>query len=261
IQPLITLVLAFSPIMSWGDTIYAIHRKKSSAGLSLDLCGIMLFSSVLRIFFWFGNPFNDALLIQAVTTALTHTAFLYLALKYRPIEEPMIQNKIELGNIEPKVVFGDPNLVSDRIDLFNDKPGRARSPLDILASLKRPYSIWLWNEPVIYWKFLTGFIATLLMLQLIFGWSSTYIEIVGFLSTLIEAFLPVPQMIKIHTSQNSDGIRFSLIGSWLLGDLMKIIFYFNGSNISLQFKLCALLQAFFDICITYQTLRYRKSSR
>jgi len=31
-----------SPLTSYGDQIFAMHRRKSSAGFSIDVCGIML---------------------------------------------------------------------------------------------------------------------------------------------------------------------------------------------------------------------------
>src|ERR1700741_2367539 len=79
--------LLTSPLTSYGDQIFSMHRRKSSAGFSIDVCGIMLIArysspgpvslgsvddrwpahcifwwimlmgSILRVFFWFGDRY------------------------------------------------------------------------------------------------------------------------------------------------------------------------------------------------------------
>lgn len=76
--------LMASPITSYGDTVYTIWKTKSSAGFSLDLCGIMLVSSILRVAFYFGEPYEASLLWQAIIMIAIQVVLLHLALKYRP---------------------------------------------------------------------------------------------------------------------------------------------------------------------------------
>lgn len=42
------LMIALSPVLSYGDQALAMHRNKSSAGFSLDIPLIMLIASFLR---------------------------------------------------------------------------------------------------------------------------------------------------------------------------------------------------------------------
>lgn len=42
------LMIALSPVLSYGDQAFAMHRSKSSAGFSLDIPLIMLIASFLR---------------------------------------------------------------------------------------------------------------------------------------------------------------------------------------------------------------------
>jgi hypothetical protein len=48
ITHLAPVFLATSPVTSYADQIYSIHRERSSAGFSLDIPLIMLVASILK---------------------------------------------------------------------------------------------------------------------------------------------------------------------------------------------------------------------
>ncbi|GAO49177.1 hypothetical protein SAICODRAFT_90536 [Saitoella complicata NRRL Y-17804] len=73
-----------SPLTSYGDMIWSINKKRSSQGFSIDICGIMLVSSILRVLFWFGKPFETSLFIQAIVMIFTQLVLLKSVLDYRP---------------------------------------------------------------------------------------------------------------------------------------------------------------------------------
>jgi len=59
-------------------------RKKDSTGFSRDVCAILLIANITRCFFWLGNRFEFALLIQSILMILAQLALLYICIHYRP---------------------------------------------------------------------------------------------------------------------------------------------------------------------------------
>jgi hypothetical protein len=95
--------LVLSPITSYADQIFSIHRSKSSDGFSLDIPLIMLVASILkyarcspggrrmsilteayRIFYWFGAYYSSSLLLQACLMIVMQLMLLKVALDNRP---------------------------------------------------------------------------------------------------------------------------------------------------------------------------------
>ncbi|CRK35593.1 hypothetical protein BN1708_001239 [Verticillium longisporum] len=76
--------LVLSPVISYSDQAISMHRNKSSAGFSLDIPLIMLVSSLLKLFYWPGAHFDNALLIQAIVMIAMQVALLKIALDHRP---------------------------------------------------------------------------------------------------------------------------------------------------------------------------------
>jgi solute carrier family 66, member 2 len=96
------IFIIISPITSYADQTYSIHRTKSSAGFSLDITLIMLVASMLRcagnsgfpnqviltnicrVFYYPGARFDVALLIQAFIMIVIQLVLLKVALDHRP---------------------------------------------------------------------------------------------------------------------------------------------------------------------------------
>lgn len=77
--------LVLSPLTSYLDTILSIHKNKSSSGFSIDVCGIMLVASFLRINFWIGDRFDTILLVQSIVMVVTQIFLLYECLEHRQL--------------------------------------------------------------------------------------------------------------------------------------------------------------------------------
>ncbi|KKY15892.1 putative pq loop repeat protein [Phaeomoniella chlamydospora] len=77
--------LMASPITSYADQIYSIHKNKSSAGFSLDIPLIMLVASILKLFYWFGAYYSTTLLFQAILMICVQLVLLKVALEHRPV--------------------------------------------------------------------------------------------------------------------------------------------------------------------------------
>lgn len=203
--------LVLSPLTSYLDTILSIHKNKSSSGFSIDVCGIMLIASLLRINFWIGDRFDVTLLVQSLVMVVTQLFLLYECLEHRQLN---IKNK----------------------------------PIS-----QRPWKLWDWNDKRLYWRFLLQFTLTLGVLQLIFGTNPLYVTCLGTLALGIEATLPIPQFLNNKRLKSVEGVRISMLASWVVGDVCKLTWFFLGSDaVSIQFKLCAFIQTFFDTSIAVQ---------
>lgn len=83
--------------------------------------------------------------------------------------------------------------------------------------------------------------------------SEAYIELLGFAGLGVEAFLPVPQIIANQRARSCKGFRFSVLGAWLLGDVMKMSYFFlSGSKVPFAFRFCGVLQCLCDLYLAFQ---------
>ncbi|KAG5365761.1 putative membrane protein [Yarrowia sp. B02] len=295
------LTLVTSPVTSYGDTLVAIRRKKSSAGFSIDVCGIMLVSSILRVMFWFGRPFELSLLIQSIVMIIMHLFLLKYALQYRPRAD---DRDIELGNMSSTAESAaaekttppgsDTERVLEFLGLYGPikatyaavrhaispetyRPehrqqfaqsvstafkSRGRSLYPDISTSSRPFNFWNWSNDELYWSFLVKFTVWLVILQFLFGSYPLYVDTIGAVGLLIEAVLPLPQIIKNHQRQSVDGFRLSLLVSWLGGDLAKLAFFLSGkAEISSQFIMCSVIQTSLDCFVGVQYLYFQWKNR
>ncbi|KAI5812075.1 hypothetical protein BZA77DRAFT_325454 [Pyronema omphalodes] len=207
-----------SPITSYADQIRSMHVQRSSRGFSLDTPLIMLVSSILRVFYWFGADFQISLLIQAILTIAVQITLLKVALDHRP---------------PPDV-----------------------SPFSAVTSSSRPYGFWQWRSQRPYWTFLVYFVLGTAVMQLLLGKSQTWVDALGYIALGIEATLPLPQVFANEKGRSCQGFRLSVLTMWLIGDAMKMIYFFTGDKIGTQFKLCAGVQMVFDMYLGVQFLRF-----
>lgn len=329
-------ILALSPVLSYGDTIWSIYSTKQCAGFSLDLTAIMLISSILRVFFYFGEPYETSLLVQAVLMIIVQVLLLYLVLKYRVVpvaagavpletinknnlddssrnrarssstsvgyipdingpngnllnpEEPSMSHRksfsdtnqsSRLGMGHNKLLpvlesegenFGNENtqnefnIVNSRLPFMK----QITRQLDV-ETLKRQYAsystrplgFWQWVNPIAYWAFLAKFTIVLTVLQLCVGtWSMFYVQTVGLVGLLLEAFLPLPQLIHNHQRHSVKGFRLSLLANWLGGDASKMFYYLYGTTdskkLAPQFVICVIIQTVLDLLAGCQYYYY-----
>lgn len=132
------LFIIISPITSYADQTYSIHRSKSSAGFSLDIPLIMLVASLLRyvpskphsqstwltrllhrVFYYPGAKFDLSLLIQAFIMIAIQLVLLKVALDHRP---------------SPSSKGGESS-----IPFAGSREGE--------FGVQRPYNFWQWRSP------------------------------------------------------------------------------------------------------------------
>ncbi len=70
--------------------------------------------------------------------------------------------------------------------------------------------------------------------------------------------IALPQLYSNYTSQSCKGFRLSVLGNWLLGDTMKMSYFFlqDSSTVPLAFKACGVFQAFCDLGLGAQYCIY-----
>jgi hypothetical protein len=214
--------IAISPITSYGDQIYSMHRARSSAGFSLDIPLIMLLASILKVFYWFGSHFSTSLLVQAVLMIVVHLLCLHVALTHRPVASTHM----------PFQHSG--------------------------AAWKRPYDFWQWRNARPYWSFLGYFSFGLLVLHLLVSPTRLFIpytDVLGAIALSIEATLPLPQLYSNYSRRGCRGFRPSVIVNWVIGDTFKMWFFLSSSGeVPWAFKACGVFQATCDLGLATQYL-------
>ncbi|PSN74366.1 PQ loop repeat protein [Corynespora cassiicola Philippines] len=210
--------IATSPITSYGDQIYSMHRNKSSAGFSLDIPLIMLVASILKVYYWFGAHFSTSLLVQALLMIIVHLLCLHVALSNRPAPSHL--------PFQP-------------------------------AAAKRPYDFWQWRSPRPYWTFLSYFTLALLVLHFLLSPTQVFIpytDLLGYIALAIEATLPLPQLISNYQRRGCKGFRASVCVNWIIGDTFKMWFFFASptGEVPIAFKICGCFQALCDLGLGLQ---------
>lgn len=227
------IFLVLSPILSYSDQALAMHRQKSSAGFSLDIPLIMIVASLLRMFYYPGAHFDQALLIQAFIMVAVQAVLLKIALDNRP---------------------GPAH-----------KGGEAALPFagaqDGLRGYPRPYNFWRWRSHKPYWQSILYFFICLTILELVLSQVrfiyAIYSPLIGYIGLAVEATLPLPQMAANARLRSCKGFRPSVIVSWIMGDAMKMYWFFTSTTeIPTAFKVCGVFQAACDLFLGAQYLMY-----
>ncbi|PTB41925.1 uncharacterized protein TrAFT101_008967 [Trichoderma asperellum] len=225
------MFIILSPILSYGDQAVSMHRKKTSAGFSLDIPLIMLVASLFRIFYWPGARFDSSLLIQSLIMVGMQVALLKIALDHRPAP--------------------------------SNKGGESGLPFAAAEGLfsQRPYNFWQWRSPKPYWQFVVYLFAGLLVCEVVMSSIppvySMYSVLIGYIGLSVEATLPIPQILANAQSKSVKGFRLSVLASWIGGDAMKIFWFFTAtSEIPLAFKICGIFQACCDCFLGVQYFIY-----
>ncbi|KAF7309604.1 Clathrin heavy chain [Mycena indigotica] len=104
VSTLASLGMAVGPPLVYADQAYSIVKKKDATGFSRDVSAILLVSAhpfnksrenvnslianITRCFFWLGDRFEMALLVQSIFMIIAQLALLYICILYRPRLSP-----------------------------------------------------------------------------------------------------------------------------------------------------------------------------
>ncbi|KAH6636983.1 hypothetical protein F5144DRAFT_569332 [Chaetomium tenue] len=221
--------LILSPVLSYSDQAYSMHRTRSSAGFSLDIPLIMLVASLLRIFYYPGAKYDSALLVQSCVMVAMQVILLKIGLDHRPAPY--------------------------------SKGGDAAVPFARVNESQRPFNFWQWRSPKPYWQCLLGLFVGLVVFELLLApvpWVyQSYSSMIGVIGLSVEATLPIPQILANMRSRSCKGFRVSVLASWLIGDSMKMFWFFTSStSIPPAFKICGMFQAACDSFLGVQYMMY-----
>ncbi len=184
----------------------------------------------IRLFYWLGARFDSSLVLQAVLMIGVQLLLLHVALTHRPSTSNSHNQALHtpFGGMEKgKVQRG------------------------------RPYDFWQWRSARPYWSFLAYLTLGLAGLELVLGRMPGYSQLLGYVALAVEATLPLPQMVENQRKRSCRGFRPSVLGNWLLGDVMKMVFFFNArGSVPWAFKLCGLFQFVCDIFLGVQYWMY-----
>jgi hypothetical protein len=188
----------------------------------------MLLASILKVYYWLGAHYDNALLIQAVVMVFMQVLLLHVALTHRP----------------PLQIQHTP---------FTDAAARIGTIFE-----NRPYQFWQWRDPKVYWQFLVYFTVALFGAQVVIsqnkGMHASWTSLLGYTALAIEATLPLPQIIANQRRRCCKGFRVSVLVNWLVGDAFKMVFFFvkDSSDVPWAFKLCGVFQAMCDMYLGFQ---------
>ena len=91
--------------------------------------------------------------------------------------------------------------------------------------------------------------------------SQFYISLLGYIGLAVEATLPIPQILANHRSGSCNGFRVSVIAAWILGDTMKMSYFFcSTETIPWAFKLCGMFQCACDFYLGFQFYMFTRGS-
>ncbi|MCO5565830.1 hypothetical protein L7F22_019505 [Adiantum nelumboides] len=81
---LAALGMAFGAPLIYADQAWSIQKRRNAEGFSKDVCAVLLIANISRIFFWFGERYEFALLLQSILMIVSQVYLLSLLLKFRP---------------------------------------------------------------------------------------------------------------------------------------------------------------------------------
>ncbi|GAB1212968.1 hypothetical protein ATERTT37_002117 [Aspergillus terreus] len=155
----------------------------------------------------------------------------------------------------------------DNRPLAGAKNGVEHVPFSNVDSEKtgaRPYDFWQWKSAKPYWMFLAYMIAGLSFIQIFLPFlakSELYINTLGYTGLAVEATLPLPQIVSNHRSRSCKGFRVSVLVAWILGDIMKLSYFFGSQEvIPWAFRLCGMFQCVCDFYLGAQFWMYTRPS-
>ncbi|ULU10474.1 hypothetical protein L5515_000710 [Caenorhabditis briggsae] len=199
-----------------------IHHRRNASGFSLFVCLALCVANILRILFWFGKRFDNALLAQSIVMLVCMVLMLEIAVR--------MNRKHTAKPLRKSIIKGD---------FFN--------------------AFWAWHDLVSFIIALLVFTAFWSITTWILINQTVYIEAIGMCALLTEATLGVPQLLRNFQRKSTQGMSIPMVLAWLAGDLAKTG-YFVATGSPLQFWICAILQISIDIFILGQVFVYRKNT-
>jgi len=213
--------LIFGGVAPYIPQYLQIMNTNDASGFSTYVCLVILFSNVLRIAYWFGHWFDNALLLQSVVMNAAMFALLELCLRTQ-------RNRAAANGIP----YQESKFRDFRADKF-----------------------WKWTD---LWSYIQATII-LLIISTIYtsalSGKDVFIEPIGFIALLVESTLAMPQFVKNYQARSTNGMNVYMVILWAIGDGIKGFFFYHTKQ-PLPFQLCAIIQLAVDAALFYQVGTY-----
>jgi len=191
-------------------------RRGAGEAFSTMVSLVLLTANILRLFFWVGKRFEMVLVYQSIVMLIVQFLMLEICVRTRVVKS------------------------KHRSRFFTDLDWRY---------------FWSWDDIgsyVLCMAALSTVVGFFSLFLISYDW---YVELLGTFALLIESTLGIPQLIRNY-KKGTTGLSTFLIGSWLVGDLVKTI-YFVILNAPFQFTLCGVIQITVDLLILYQIYQHQ----
>lgn len=139
------MFLVLSPVLSYSDQAYSMHRTRTSAGFSLDIPLIMLVASLLR----YGlsdhcrsrlNRHERAFLQRSLTQACPFRIFYYPGAKY---DNALLAQSFVMVAMQVVLL----KIALDHRPAPYSRGGDAAVPFARVNESRRPFDFWQWRSP------------------------------------------------------------------------------------------------------------------
>ncbi|KAF9974899.1 hypothetical protein BGZ73_001597 [Actinomortierella ambigua] len=263
---LIRIAMVIGPVTGYFHQYYTMNKMKTSIGFSSVTCGVLIVSSIIRVFFWIGEPFDMALLYQSILMIIVQLALLELCVRYYPW----------IVQLPTPVTFSPPSRhltsspgpggVSRGNNTSPVPPITTRASRNTASSWYRTHGPAIfrqfWNWPTIwpYYLFLAVFTALVGLSLYIIGNTPFYVALMGLAALGIEATVPLPQAIHNHQTKSTAGFSPAILLMWVIGDSFKT-YYYISTHAKYQFVGCGIVQLCIDCVIICQTVIYSQRWR
>lgn len=114
---------------------------------------------------------------------------------------------------------------------------------------------WQWEDFASYIATVAAISVALAAFTYFFHASAAYVELLGYLSLLLEATLVLPQVWENAMRHSVEGLSSVLVAGWVVGDVGKTV-YFVLTDSPIQFLVCGTLQLTIDTIIIIQYYIY-----
>ncbi|CAH8876121.1 unnamed protein product [Trichobilharzia szidati] len=233
IHSIFSLLYIFGGAIPYIPQLIEIRKTQSVKGFSTHVCLVLLLSNILRICFWFVQPFSSSLLSQSFVMIITMLVLMKTITKIsRMKRSASIPSTISTKKSETE----DQSMNRFKKILFEN--------------------FWRWTHFRHYLLFLWLFTLTSGLCTYIFSFSQVYIQLLGFSALFIEAMLGAPQFLENYKNKSVVGMSIAMVLMWTSGDIFKTIFFIS-EKAPLQFPICGLLQIGLDLAILLQCLYYK----
>ena len=179
--------MVFGGVVPFVPQMSQIRRRRSAEGFSTWVCFALLLANILRIYFWFGHPFELPLLAQSVVMVVTMMALLRECVAVMKYESLITAGS--LGHTQQ----------------HHAHAVRLRGLKNVFIPDRRTF--WRWTNFLDYCIAMASISALLGLITYIFLDCAPFVELLGFSAVFTEALLGVPQFMRNHRHKSTSGMR------------------------------------------------------